>query len=113
VSQLHYLWREQGDGQRAAADIQRMIDAGEDADGLADLPIKDMLARLKAEFSGCKEVAGSLAWQSGDERWQATWGWQFLRLESDCLHDERRDKFFDLAREFGCSVFDPQLNLRM
>jgi len=113
VPQLLYLWREQGDGGQASANVQRLLDAGEDVEGLADLPIKDMIGRLKDEFPGCKEIAGLLRWQADQPYWQATWGWQFLRLESDHLTDEQRDKFFEVARAFACKVFDPQLNLLM
>lgn len=108
-----YLWREERDTGLAAAEIQRRLDADEEIDGLADLPIKEMIDRLKGDFSGCKETAGQLAWTSGEERFRATWTWQFMRLESDHLSDEHRDRFFDLARSFGCPVFDPQMNLKM
>jgi hypothetical protein len=110
---LLYLWREERDTHLSPAEIQRRLDADEEVDGLADLPIKEMIDRLKREFSGCKEAAGQLTWTAGDERFRATWTWQFLRLESDNLTDEHRDKFFELARSFGCPVFDPQMNLKM
>jgi hypothetical protein len=113
MSQLLYLWREERELALLPAAIQRQLDAGDDVDGLADLPIKEMIDRLKREFPGAKETAGLLAWQSGEERFQATWSWQFMRLESDNLNDEHRDKFFDLARSFHCPVYDPQLNLKM
>lgn len=107
---LLYLWRDEGESSPVA--IQRQLDADEDVPGLTDLPIREMLDRLKQEFPGAKESAGELVWRSGDERFRATWTWQFMRLESDQLSDEHRDKFYDLARSFGCPVFDPQLGLR-
>ena len=110
---LIYLWREERDTGLSSAETQRRLDADEDVDGLADLPIKDMIDRLKQDFPGCKEAAGQLVWISGDERFRATWTWQFMRLESDNLRDEQRDRFFELARGFGCPVFDPQMNLKM
>jgi hypothetical protein len=110
---LLYLWREERDTQLSPSEVQRRLDADEDIEGLADLPIKEMIDRLKREFSGCKEVAGQLTWNSGNERFRATWTWQHMRLESDHLSDEHRDRFFELARSIGCPVFDPQLNLKM
>jgi hypothetical protein len=110
---LHYLWREQRDTGLTPAEIQRRLDADDDVDGLADLPIKEMLDHLKRDFPGCKETAGQLAWTSGAERFRATWTWQFLRLESEQLRDEHRDRFFELARAFGCPVFDPQMNWKL
>lgn len=113
MPQLLYLWREERDTRLSPAEIQRRLDADEELEGLADLPIKEMLDHLKREFSGCKETAGQLIWTSGDERFRATWTWQYLRLEADNLTDEHRDRFFELARSFGCPVFDPQMNLKM
>jgi hypothetical protein len=110
---LLYLWREERPVELAAAQIQRLLDTGDDVDGLADLPIKEMIDQLKREFHGAKETAGLLSWKSGEEQFHATWSWQFMRIESDNLLDEHRDKFLDLARHFGCPVYDPQLNLKL
>ena len=113
MAQLLYLWREERETGLASSEIQRRLDADEDVDGLADLPIKEMIDRLKSEFPGCKESAGQLVWMSGEERFRATWTWQYMRLDSDNLNDEHRDKFFELARNFGCPAYDPQMNLKL
>lgn len=113
MANVIYLWREERETGLAAGEIQRQLDAGNDAEGLADLPIKEMIDRLKNDFPGCKEAAGLLTWQSGEELWRATWTWQFMRLESEYLNDEHRDKFFELARSFSCPVYDAPMNLRM
>jgi hypothetical protein len=108
-----YLWREVSPLSLPPADAARQLDAGDDLEGLADLPIKEMLDQLKREFSGCKEVAGLLGWIGETSRWKATWSWQYLRIEGENLHDDQRERFFQLARDFHCSLFDPQMNLRM
>ncbi len=113
MSYIIYLWREERSTGLAAAAIQRQLDAGNDVEGLADLPIKEMIDRLKSDFPGCKESAGFLRWQAGEEWWGATWAWQFMRLESENLRDEHREKFIELARSFRCPVFDAPLNLRL
>jgi hypothetical protein len=108
-----YLWREQGATDKSPAAIARELDADHDVEGLADLPIKDMLDCLKQQFPGIQEIAGRIRWISGDERFMATWTWQFMRIECENLSDEHRDKFFDLARRFRCPVYDAQMNLKM
>jgi hypothetical protein len=113
MSHLIYLWREERPTELAPPEIQRLLDAGEDVEGLADLPIKEMIDHLKREFHGAKETAGLLSWKSAEEQFRATWSWQFMRIESENLNDEHRDKFFDLARQFGCPAYDPQLNLKL
>jgi hypothetical protein len=108
-----YLWREQQELDVAAHAIAKQLDAEQDVEGLADLPIKEMLDYLKREFQGIQEIAGRIRWISGDERFHATWSWQYMRIETENLNDEHRDKFFELAKSFGCPVYDPQLNLKM
>ncbi len=113
MTNVIYLWRETRDTGLSGTEIQRQLDAGNDVEGLADLPIKEMIDRLKTEFPGCKEVAGLLVWQSEPQRWRATWSWQFMRLESENLEDELRDRFFELARSCNCQVYDAPMNLKM
>lgn len=113
MSHLLYLWREQRDVALSPGEIQRRLDGGEDVEGLADLPIKDLIEAIKREFSGCKEMAGQLMWAAGGERFVSTWSWQYLRVESENLIDEHRDKFLEIAQAFGCPVYDPQLNIKI
>jgi hypothetical protein len=113
MSNLLYIWREQQPLDLTPAAIARQLDAEQDVEGLADLPIKEMIDWLKEEFHGLQEVAGRIRWISGEERFHATWSWQYLRIESENLNEEHRDKFFDLAKHFGCPVYDPGLNLKM
>jgi hypothetical protein len=113
MPQVFFLWREETDVEHTPERIGRILEAGDDVGGLADLPIREMLDRIRHEFPGAQESAGMLTWKSGSESFRITWTWQFLRVEADSLSDEHREKFIDLARSFHCPVYDVQMNLRM
>ena len=108
-----FMWRERADTGLSPNKIQQRFEAGDDVEGVADLPIREMLDHVRREFPGAKESAGLLQWQAGGETLKVTWSWQFLRFEVQELKDEHREKIFDLGRHFHCPVFDPELNLRM
>ena len=107
------LWREATELGLSPAVIQRRLNAGDDVEGLADLPIREMIDHLKQAFPAAQEIAGYLQWRVGEAKFRATWTWQHIRFETDDLSDEDRELIFDVARHFHCPVFDPLLNLRM
>jgi hypothetical protein len=108
-----YLWREPSGFELDAAAIARKLAGGDDVPGLIDLPIRDMLDVVKTHFPGGKETAGQWQWQSGAERIEATWSWQFLSFDVQQLTDEHRENIFELARQFHCPVFDTSLGIRL
>lgn len=113
MANVLFLWREQEEVELQADKVQRLLESDQEVEGLADLPIREILDRVKAEFPGCRENAGLLAWNSGDEAFRMSWTWQYVRIECENLHEENRDKFFELSRHFGCPIFDRALNLRL
>lgn len=113
MAKLLFLWREQDEVALSAEQISRTLEGGQDVAGLADLPIREMLDRIRADFPESQERAGVLEWQSGGKSFNATWTWQFLRIEHDSLTDDDRDKLLEIGKAFECPVYDPQLNLRM
>ena len=107
------MWRQRTEIGLSPNTIQKRFESGDDVEGMADLPIREMLDHLRREFPGAKESAGLLHWQSGEEALKATWSWQYLRFDVQELQDEHREKIFDLGRQFHCPIFDSALNLRM
>jgi hypothetical protein len=107
------LWRERMETGLEPQTISRRFEAGDDVEGLADLPIREMLDHLRREFPGAKESAGLLQWQSGEEAMKATWSWQYLRFDVESLNEEHREKIFELGRHFHCPIYAPAMNLRM
>lgn len=88
-------------------DIARELHWGEEVDGLIDLPVKEIIDRLKQEFPNHEELPGSLSANTpGGSSWEATWGWQFVKIELHDAPDEARAKLIELLAEFGCGVHE-------
>src|SRR5436309_1249316 len=90
------------------AEVARELIWGEEVEGLVDLPVREILDRLKAEFPRHEEKPGLLVCQGVTGSFEATWGWQFIRVECDGMLPGDRDRLIELLASFGCLVFDPQ-----
>lgn len=88
------------------------LDAGNDVEELIDLPIKEVLDRLKVAFPSAVEKAGQLTAKTESGSFEATWSWQFVRFDCHDLPDEAREQLCEIMQEFGAMAYDPQLNLR-
>ncbi|MCU0879248.1 MAG: hypothetical protein MUF06_15805 [Pirellulaceae bacterium] len=90
----------------SADDIGRELVWGEEVDGLVDLPVKEILDRLKAEFAEHLETPGLLVIPDGGGRAEATWTWQHLRFELHEASDTLRERLVQVLSDFGCSVHE-------
>ncbi|MCI0361742.1 MAG: hypothetical protein L0211_24925 [Planctomycetaceae bacterium] len=103
------FWKARPDLNLPAEAIAREINWGEEVDGLIDLPVKEIIDRLKAEFPEHDERPGSLAAKTpGGGSWEATWGWQFFRVELHDAEGDARQRLMDVLAEFGCGVVSSQ-----
>lgn len=108
---LLFFWREEAEQELPAASIAHELHAGNDVEGLIDLPVQEIIARLKEEFPAAVERAGELAWRQGEASFEATWSWQHVSMQVSNLHEETRDRLIEVLLSFGCRVYDAQLDL--
>jgi hypothetical protein len=90
----------------SAEEIGRELLWGEEVDGLVDLPVKEILDRLKAEFAEHRETSGLLVIEEGGGRAEATWTWQHLRFELHDASETLREHLVQVLGEFGCSAHE-------
>jgi len=95
-----------------AAAIAQELQFGNEVDGLIDLPVRDIIDRLKTEFPGATERAGLLTVKVGGGSLEASWSWQFVKVEFQDLSEETRQQVCDIMQDFSATAYDPQLNLR-
>src|SRR5262245_3100941 len=79
--------------------IGQELSFGEDVEGLIDLPIKEIIARLKTEFAGSQEKAGLLILYGQEGPLDVTWSWQFVRIDGR-LDDADKQKLIAALRDF-------------
>jgi hypothetical protein len=107
-----YFWNEPPGFPSTPAHIAQELQYGNDVEGLIDLPVKEIIDRLKAEFPGAVEKAGVLSAKADPGSFEASWSWQHVKIDCHELPDETRQRLCDLMQEFGAAAYDPQLNLR-
>ena len=90
-----------------SAEIARELVWGEDVDGLIDLPVREIIDRLKAEFPQHEEKSGLLVCRVDDGSFEATWTWQYIRVDWRDLTAADRERLIDAIESFGCMAYDP------
>ena len=115
-----YFWRQEPHVKYPAPKIAQELQYGEEVTGLIDLPIKEIIDKIKLAFPACQEKAGLLlgvgssANQPSDSsgRFEVTWAWQFVRIDCFDLPDDDRQQLIDILQTFQAPVFDQTLGLR-
>ncbi len=86
----------------SAPEVTRELIWGEEVDGLVDLPIRDILDRLKAEFPDHDEKTGLLVGRTSGGAFEATWSWQHLKVHCHDLPAADRQRLIDMIESFDC-----------
>ena len=107
------FWGEDPAVKQPAETISQELNFGEDVDGLVDLPIKEVIDRIKSEFTGVGEKPGVLGGRGYAGDFQVSWSWQFFRIEGSHLEEDDRQKFISIGRDFGCQAYEPKPSLPM
>ncbi|MEO7715378.1 MAG: hypothetical protein ABIY70_04210 [Capsulimonas sp.] len=110
------FWRPGPYLQKTPQKIYEALCKGESVAELASLPIDDMIARMHAVFSDIEpfyleKTCIELNWQGGEGEgaFQVTWSPQHFRIDCYGLKDQTMNQLVDIAYEFECSFYDPQV----
>ena len=106
MRQTLLFWQTGPDVTLSTDAIGQELSFGEDVEGLVDLPIKEIIARIKADFPETQEKAGSLTGRGETGPFEVTWTWQFFRIDAADLTAGDRQKFIAIGREFQCEPFE-------
>lgn len=90
----------------SAPEVARELVWGEEVDGLIDLPIREILDRLKAAFPQHEEKTGLLIGHADTGSFEATWSWQHLKLHCRDLSADDRQWLIDTIESFDCMAFE-------
>jgi hypothetical protein len=89
-------------------EIVREIVWGEDVEGLIDLPVREIIDRVKTHFPKHEERPGIVVVQTSGGSFQMTWTWQHVRVDLSDVSDSDRQQLTGIIESFGCRGFDPQ-----
>jgi len=113
MRQVLMFWRQQPQVSQPADSISQELSFGEDVDGLVDLPVKEVIDRIKAEFTGVDEKPGVLVGKGSAGQFEVLWTWQFFRIEGLHIGEDDRQKFLTIGRDFGCQAYEPKPSFPM
>jgi hypothetical protein len=90
----------------STAELVRELVHGEEVEGLIDLPVKEIIDKLKVEFPQHDEQPGALAGRAGGGSFEATWTWQHVRIDCRDLPAADRQRLIDTIEAFGCMAYE-------
>ena len=102
------FWKPGPNVKLSAPEIAQELMWGEEVAGLIDLPVREILDRLKTEFPQHKEESGSLTCQSASGSFALTWSWQFIRAECHDLPEVDRERLIECVESFDCMAYEPK-----
>ena len=102
-----FFWKPGPDLKLSAPEIARELLWGEEVHGLIDLPVREILDRIKAAFPQSEEKSGLLTIRADGGRAEITWGWQFIRAECHALPTPERERVIDAVEAFDCMAYEP------
>jgi len=88
-------------------EVARELVWGEEVEGLIDLPVREIIDRLKAEFPQHEEKSGVLVGQASGGSFEASWSWQHIRMECHHLPASDRERLIDAIESFDCMAYEP------
>lgn len=106
------FWRQEATVRLLPQSIAQELNWGQDVKGLEDLPVKEILTKIKEALPQAVERAGLLSGEAQSGNWEITWGWQFMKLESPPGESDLQQVVIDILSEAGVPAYDPQQGLR-
>jgi hypothetical protein len=101
------FWKSSPAVKLSPAEIARELVWGEEVDGLIDLPIREIIDRLKTVFPQNDEKPGLLVARVGEGSFEATWTWQHVKVDCQNLVAADRDRLIETIESFGCKAYEP------
>jgi hypothetical protein len=108
-----FFWRQDPATALPPASIAAELHAGNEVEGLIDLPVQEILVQLKGAFPDAVEKAGELMWRKGEESFEATWSWQHVSFHGTDLADDTRSRLIAVLEAYDCGAYDAQLGIRL
>lgn len=100
------FWKSGPNVKLSPPEIAREIVWGEEVEGLIDLPVREIIDRLKAEFPQHEEKSGSLTCRGESGSAEVTWSWQCIRVENHGFAAADRERLIDAVESFDCMAYE-------
>ena len=105
------FWKQERSLKLSTEDIYGKLCEGEAVEGLAKLPVEQILLRLKQTFPEFDSNEQFSTVETSEGSIEFSWSEQHFRFDIRGLCGECQ-KLVDVMTEFGCPMYDPQENKR-
>jgi hypothetical protein len=106
------FWKQQPGSILDPQGVYERLSEGERVEGLEELPINRIMARIAETFTEGWERLDPENWESSQGSFQVSTTPQSLRVDCYGLTGEVMNLFIEIGQEFGCPLYDPQTGVR-
>jgi hypothetical protein len=106
------FWRYSADTKADHESIYQQLCDGIAVDGVEPLPINDIVARLNQEFSAWQKLDNVTFDHCDRGGFQLFTTPYFFRIDCYEMDGDDMNKFIEIADEFSCPLYDPQVGRR-
>ena len=94
--------------------VYRRLSDGQPVPWLADIPAEQILARIASVFARGWQRHDPFSWEkrAGKGAFQVSTSPQHVRVDCHNMAGQDMNKLIDIALEFDCPLYDPQLGVR-
>jgi hypothetical protein len=106
------FWKQEPGSTLDPQGVYERLSEGERVEGLEDLPVDRITARIAETFSEGWDRLDPDNWESPQGSFQVSTTPQSIRVDCYGLTGEVMNEFIGIAQEFGCPLYDPQTGVR-
>ncbi len=107
------FWKQPRDFDAAPKNVLARLREGKHVESLEPLPIDEMIERIAAVFAHWNRIDRH-DWEASDgAAFQLFTTTQFFSADCYSMQDTDKEKIVNIGREFGCPVYDVELDRRI
>jgi len=107
------FWKQKSNAVESPSEIHRLLMEGAKPDSLANIPVDNLLDRVRETFPGIAEDGGLVFWEGGDRgMFEVTLSPRHVHFSCRGLNADDINCLIDIAHEFECPLYDPQVDIR-
>ena len=107
------FWKQASDSADPPSRIYGLLLDGAVPNGLEEIPVENLLDRVRGAFPGVIEDGGLVFWEGGDRgMFEVSWSPRHVHFCCRGLEAEEMNRLIDIAHEFDCPLYDPQVDVR-
>ena len=107
------FWKKTPDCTAEPAEIHELLLSGAEPAGLEEIPVDDLLGRVREAFPGIIEDGGLVFWEGGNRgMFELYWSQRHVHFCCRELEAEDMNRLIAIAHDFEFPLYDPQVDTR-